>query len=51
MPGYHDVGGKPAGPIPMQELPWMHWEKQTEALRSLLGCPTSTPVNKFENIF
>ncbi|MGB0697073.1 MAG: hypothetical protein ACPGOY_15575 [Rhodospirillaceae bacterium] len=35
--GYHDIGGDAAGKIPMQELPWMHWEKQTEAIRNLLG--------------
>lgn len=35
--GYHDIGGDPAGAIPRAELPWMHWEKQTEAVRNLLG--------------
>ena len=35
--GYHDIGGKPAGDIPKVELPWMHWEKQTEAVRNVLG--------------
>ncbi|MEM1344822.1 MAG: nitrile hydratase [Pseudomonadota bacterium] len=35
--GYHDIGGDAAGPIPRTELPWMHWEKQTEAVRNLLG--------------
>jgi hypothetical protein len=35
--GYHDIGGDPAGPIPKQELPWLHWEKQVEAVRNLLG--------------
>lgn len=35
--GYHDIGGKPAGEIPQVELPWMHWEKQVEAIRNLLG--------------
>ena len=35
--GYHDIGGDEAGPIPMTELPWLHWEKQVEAMRSLLG--------------
>lgn len=37
MRGYHDIGGKTAGEIPKDELPWMHWEKQTEAVRDLLG--------------
>jgi nitrile hydratase len=35
--GYHDIGGDPAGPIPQVELPWLHWEKQVEAVRNLLG--------------
>lgn len=35
--GYHDIGGSVAGEIPKVELPWMHWEKQTEAVRNLLG--------------
>jgi len=35
--GYHDIGGDDAGSIPKSELPWMHWEKQTEAIRNLLG--------------
>lgn len=35
--GYHDIGGDAAGKIPMQELPWLYWEKQTEAIRNLLG--------------
>lgn len=35
--GYHDIGGDRAGNIPKVELPWMHWEKQTEAVRNLLG--------------
>src|SRR5258708_5621300 len=35
--GYHDIGGDVAGPIPKQELPWLHWEKQVEAIRNLLG--------------
>jgi nitrile hydratase subunit beta len=37
MRGYHDIGGKEAGPIPIVELPWLHWEKQIEAIRNLLG--------------
>lgn len=35
--GYHDIGGDAAGPIPKIELPWLHWEKQVEAVRNLLG--------------
>lgn len=37
MSGYHDIGGHPAGPIPKTELPFLHWEKQSEAIRNLLG--------------
>lgn len=37
MKGYHDIGGQTAGEIPQVELPWMHWEKQVEAIRNLLG--------------
>jgi len=40
MKGYHDIGGQPAGEIPKLELPWMHWEKQAEAIRNLLGDST-----------
>lgn len=35
--GYHDIGGDAAGAIPKEELPWLHWEKQVEAVRNLLG--------------
>ena len=35
--GYHDIGGDVAGPVPQKELPWLHWEKQVEAVRNLLG--------------
>lgn len=45
MPGYHDIGGKPAGRIPMEELPWLHWEKQVEAIRNLLGDGTRRIVS------
>lgn len=45
MRGYHDIGGKPAGPIPKVELPWMHWEEQTEAIRDLLGDGTRRLVS------
>lgn len=43
--GYHDIGGDPAGPIPMVELPWLHWEKQVEAIRTLLGDGTRRIVS------
>ena len=35
--GYHDIGGNAAGKIPLEDIPWLHWEKQTEAIRNLLG--------------
>ena len=43
--GYHDIGGDAAGAIPRQELPWMHWEKQTEAIRNLLGDGTRRVIS------
>lgn len=45
MRGYHDIGGKAAGLVPKLELPWMHWEKQTEAVRDLLGDGTRRVVS------
>ena len=43
--GYHDIGGVSAGAIPRTELPWLHWEKQTEAIRNLLGDGTRRIVS------
>ena len=43
--GYHDIGGKKAGAIPQVELPWLHWEKQVEAIRNLLGDGTRRIVS------
>lgn len=43
--GYHDVGGDQAGEIPKTELPWLHWEKQVEAIRGLLGDGTRRIVS------
>ena len=37
MRGYHDIGGDPAGPIPMVDLIWIDWERRVEAIRNLLG--------------
>ena len=45
MRGYHDIGGDSAGPIPKTELPFLHWEKQTEAIRNLLGDGTRRIVS------
>lgn len=45
MYGYHDIGGDDAGPIPKEELPFLHWEKQTEAVRNLLGDGTRRIVS------
>ena len=35
--GYHDVGGDTAGGNLKVDLPWLHWEKQVEAIRGLIG--------------
>jgi hypothetical protein len=43
--GYHDIGGDPAGPIPRRELPWLHCEKQVEAVRNLLGDGTRRMIS------
>ena len=43
--GYHDIGGVFVGAIPRTELPWLHWEKQTEAIRNLLGDGTRRIVS------
>ena len=43
--GYHDVGGEQAGEIPKIDLPWLHWEKQVEAIRGLLGDGTRRIVS------
>lgn len=43
--GYHDIGGEASGAIPRTELPWLHWEKQTEAIRNLLGDGTRRIVS------
>lgn len=45
MKGYHDIGGQSAGEIPKVELPWMHWEKQVEAIRNLLGDSTRRVIS------
>lgn len=45
MRGYHDIGGDNAGPIEQIELPWLHWEKQVEAIRNLLGDATRRVIS------
>jgi hypothetical protein len=35
--GYHDIGGAPAGRFLPTDEPWHFWEKQSEAIRNLLG--------------
>lgn len=45
MSGYHDIGGHAAGPIPKYELPFQHWEKQSEAIRNLLGDSTRRVIS------
>jgi hypothetical protein len=34
---YHDIGGLPAARLVATDEPWLFWEKQAEAIRSLLG--------------
>jgi hypothetical protein len=43
--GYHDIGGDEAGTVPREDLPWLHWEKKTEAIRNLLGDGTRRIVS------
>lgn len=45
MSGYHDIGGHAAGTIPRTELPFQHWEKQSEAIRNLLGDSTRRVIS------
>ncbi len=45
MSGYHDIGGQQAGLISRVELPFQHWEKQSEAIRNLLGDSTRRVVS------
>lgn len=35
--GYHDIGGLPAARFVPTDEPWLFWEKQSEAIRNLLG--------------
>src|SRR5689334_17974608 len=39
MPGYHDLGGQPAGPIDRSEHQYVPWEKRVHALQILLSDP------------
>lgn len=34
---YHDIGGDPADRVEFVDEPWEYWEKESEAIRSLLG--------------
>lgn len=34
--GYHDIGGRPAGPIAREEHPFEAWQKLSEAMRGVL---------------
>ncbi len=38
--GYHDVGGRPAGPIEKIERPFLPWQKQSEGMRIALEART-----------
>ena len=39
MRGYHDLGGRPAGPIDRSEHQYAPWEKRVHALMILLSDP------------
>jgi nitrile hydratase subunit beta len=34
--GYHDLGGRPAGPVAREEHPFAEWQKLSEAIRGAL---------------
>ena len=34
--GYHDIGGRPAGPVIRDEKPFEDWQKLSEAIRGAL---------------
>ncbi len=36
QPGYHDIGGRTAGPVERLEMPFKPWHKQSEAIRGVL---------------
>jgi nitrile hydratase subunit beta len=42
---YHDIGGDPADRVAFEEEPWEYWEKECEAMRSLLGDGTRRLVS------
>lgn len=35
--GPHDIGGDPAGPVPRRERALAPWEKEVDAIRTVLG--------------
>ncbi|GIX11084.1 nitrile hydratase [Elioraea sp.] len=35
--GHHDIGGDPAGPVPRAEHALAPWEKEVDAIRTVLG--------------
>ena len=37
MPGHHDLGGLPAGPIDRRDHDLEEWEREIDAIRTLLG--------------
>ncbi|ACB81913.1 conserved hypothetical protein [Methylorubrum populi BJ001] len=43
--GCHDIAGNPAGPVPIVELPWLHWGKQVEAICNLVGDGTRSMMS------
>jgi nitrile hydratase len=50
-PGYHDIGGRPAGPIDRRERALFFWEKQIAAMRVLLGERGLVPLEELRNAF
>ncbi len=34
--GYHDIGGRPAGPVACVEKPFDDWQKLSEAIRGAM---------------
>ena len=50
-PGYHDIGGRPAGRIDRRERELFFWERQIAAIRVLLGERGLVPLEQLRNAF
>lgn len=37
----NDIGGDPAGAIPIEAIPVKHWEQESDALRKVMGAHVS----------